>query len=90
VVKRIVGKTRSWLLDQTKATSVPFITVGHDGWDSKDKDMLGVSLHLVDMEKGKKVTIAVGLQQLHSKKAVDVSDHVLKILERYVDHNTCF
>jgi hypothetical protein len=86
VVRRIVGNTRVWMCEQTKAgSSIPFITVGHDGWDSKDKDMLGVSIHLVDIEKAKKVTIAVGLQQLHSKKAVDVAEHVLKILQRYVD-----
>lgn len=83
VVKTMVDCSRDWLKEQTKCSKIPFITVGHDGWDSKDRDMLGVCIHFIDMNKGKKRTIAVGLQQSHSKKSSDQCDHVLKILQRY-------
>ena len=84
VVKMMVSRSRTWLLEKTQRKSIPFLTVGHDGWDSKDKDMLGVCVHFVDMEKGKKRSIALGLQQCHSKKSAAVAEHVFKMLERYV------
>jgi hypothetical protein len=89
VVKMMVERSRKWLLDQTKSKNIPFITVGHDGWDSKDKDMLGVCVHFVDIEHGKKRTIALGLQQSHSKKSADIAVHTLKILERYITDLFC-
>jgi hypothetical protein len=84
MVKAMVDRSRLWLQKQTSREHVPFITVGHDGWDSKDKDMLGVCCHFVDMERGKLRTIALGLQQAYSKKSVYTAQHTLKILERYV------
>jgi hypothetical protein len=81
-VERLVVNSRLWFQKQTKTEKVPFITVAHDGWDSKDKDMLGVSIHLINVVLAKKVTIAVGLQQLCSKKSVDVAEHILTILQR--------
>jgi hypothetical protein len=84
MVKTMVDRSRVWLQQETHREHVPFITVGHDGWDSKDKDMLGVCCHFVDMDRGKLRTIALGLQQAYSKKSVDTAQHTLKILERYV------
>ena len=84
MVKTMVDRSRLWLQQQTHREYVPFITVGHDGWDSKDKDMLGVCCHFVDMDRGKLRTIALGLQQAYSKKSVNTAQHTLKILERYV------
>ena len=84
MVKTMVDRSRLWLQHETHREHVPFITVGHDGWDSKDKDMLGVCCHFVDMDRGKLRTIALGLQQAYSKKSVDTAQHTLKMLERYV------
>jgi hypothetical protein len=89
VVKSMVDKTRNWLQEQTMAKKIPFLTVGHDGWDSKDKDMLGVCVHFTDIEQSKRRTIALGLQQSHSKKSKDIAEHTLKILERYVADLFC-
>jgi hypothetical protein len=84
MVKGMVDRSREWLKVQTKSNKTPFITVGHDGWDSKDRDMLGICIHFVDMDKGKRRTIAVGLQQAHSKKSVPTAEQALSMLERYV------
>jgi len=83
IIKK-VNDTRMWLKQQTGKERTPFITVGHDGWDSKDYDMLGVCIHFVDILNEKKCTVAVGLQHLVSKKSDHIAAHVLKILERYV------
>jgi len=82
VIKTLVDKTRQWIHVQTGNTNTPFITVGHNGWDSKDSDMLGVCIHFADIENSKMQSIAVGLQQLHSKKSNDIANHVLEILKR--------
>ncbi len=82
VITKLVGKTRDWLQTRTCSRFTPFITVGHDGWDSKDNDMLGVCIHFTDTGLGVRRTIAVGIQHLISKKSVDVAEHILKILER--------
>ena len=84
VVKGMVDRSREWLKVQTKSNNTPFITVGHDGWDSKDRDMLGICIHFVDIDKGKMRTIAVGLQEAHSKKSAPTAEHTLSMLERYV------
>jgi hypothetical protein len=85
LISLMVERSRNWLIEQTGSSkAIPFLTVGHDGWDSKDKDMLGVCIHFVDMEKGKRRTIAIGLQQSFSKKSEPTAQHVLKILMRYV------
>jgi len=46
-----------WLKQQTGKERTPFITVGHDGWDSKYYDMLGVCIHFVDILNGKNIQL---------------------------------
>ena len=83
LIKKMVKRTRSWIMEETSSTvHVPFISVAHNGWDSKDHDMIGVSIHFIDVKTKQKRTIAVGLQRLYSKKSVDVANHVLNILLR--------
>jgi len=55
-----IENTHNWLKEQTGNDCTPFITVGHDGWDSKDMDMLGVSIHFTDIANGRKENIAIG------------------------------
>ena len=85
LIKKMVKRTREWFMEETGCTTmVPFVSVAHNGWDSKDHDMIGVSIHFIDILRKKKRTIAIGLQRLYSKKSVDVAQHVLKILFRYM------
>ena len=56
--------------------------MAHDGWDWKDDDVLGVSIHLFDPLSGEMFSVAIGLQRLSSKKAVDVASDILRILAR--------
>jgi hypothetical protein len=41
--------------------SVPFLNVSHDGWDSNDHDILGVSIHLLDPNDWTEINLAIGL-----------------------------
>jgi hypothetical protein len=89
VVKMMVGRTRDWLLEKTKRKTIPFLTVGHDGWDSKDRDMIGVCVHFVDIIKGTKRTLALGLQQSPTKSSEPNAELIMKMLERLVLHLCC-
>jgi len=84
IIKNMIGSTRNWIQERTGKFGTPFISVGHDGWDSKSFDMLGVCIHFTDVVNGKKCTFAVGLQPLVSKKSVDIAKHVHSMLKRYV------
>lgn len=63
---------------------IPFITVSHDGWDSKDNDILGVSIHFVVPQHWKMVSMAIGLRRIYSKTVVNVVDAITNILLRYL------
>lgn len=62
----------------------PFLCVSHDGWDSLDHDVLGVSLHFIVPVHWKVINLAVGLKRIRSKKSVETSNAILIILKRYV------
>ena len=61
---------------------IPFITVSHDGWDSKDNDILGVSIHFVVPQHWKMVSLAIGLRRIYSKSSQAVVDAITNILLR--------
>ncbi len=61
---------------------IPFITVSHDGWDSKDNDILGVSIHFVVPQHWKMVCLAIGLRRIYSKSSQAVVDAITNILLR--------
>ena len=61
---------------------VPFLYVMHDGWDSKDFDVMGCSIQLVDPETGQLLTVAVGLQRSKGKKSIEMADHIEQMLRR--------
>ena len=83
IVTTIIERTRQYYMTMTNSpTTIPFVNVAHDGWDSKDDDVLGVSIHLVDPLSGEMFSVAIGLQRLSSKKAVDVASDILRILAR--------
>jgi hypothetical protein len=61
-----------------------FICVSHDGWDSKDNDVLGVSIHFIIPVYWQVVNLAIGLKRTLNKKSNDLSNEAKKILNRYV------
>lgn len=85
VVRDLVDSTRSYYQQATKSSvSIPFVNVSHDGWDSKDHDMLGVCIHFIEPKAWKMVKVAVGLQRCHSKQSQQVADQVKVIIKRLV------
>jgi hypothetical protein len=60
----------------------PFLCVSHDGWDSKDHDILGVCVHFVVPGYWKVINLAVGLKRVRSKKSRETAKAIFIILER--------
>ncbi len=82
-VKHLVDRTRKWYLSECNQ-EVPFLTVSHDGWDSKDHDILGVSIHFVVPGDWIRINLAVGLKRVDSKKSEDTVQEINRMLQRYV------
>lgn len=80
-VKLLLQKAREYYRRKCMC-HVPFLCVSHDGWDSKDHDMLGVSLHFVVPEDWVRVNIAVGLKRVESKTSENTVLEINKILQR--------
>jgi hypothetical protein len=80
-VKSAVSATRAYYTERV-GVSVPFITVAHDGWDSKKNDVLGVSIHFVVPHNMIRLEMPVGLQKLGAKTSVEVANQIMKILSR--------
>jgi hypothetical protein len=80
-VKLLTEKARSYYLQECNA-EIPFLCVSHDGWDSKDHDVLGVSIHFVVPVDWVRVNIAIGLQRVDSKTSKNTVDEINKILSR--------
>jgi hypothetical protein len=81
MMKYLVNITREYYKDNLK-TNTPFITVAHDGWDSKDHDILGVSVHFVCPVLWIPVNLAVGLQRIFNKTAASLHQVIMEILRR--------
>jgi hypothetical protein len=48
MVAHLVDRSRQIYKNQTNnPDGIPFLCVAHDGWDSKDHDVLGVSIHFL-------------------------------------------
>lgn len=82
-VKIMIEKTRNYYIQEC-GTNVPFLCVSHDGWDSKDNDILGVSIHFVVPEDWVKINLAVGLRRVVSKTSSNTVTEINKMLQRYV------
>ena len=84
-IERLVEDTRSFFRLFTQK-AVPFIYIGHDIWDGKNKSVLGICLFFVSPLLQKMVMLPVGIVRSFGKKAKDVADLTMKALSRYVDH----
>jgi hypothetical protein len=81
-VTNIINFCKTYYKKETNSNEMFFVNVSHDGWDSKDNDVLGVSIHFIIPEYWVVVNIAIGLERITSKKSKDVSDAVTRILNR--------
>ena len=81
-VKYLVNFTREFSKNQLHSESTPFISVSHDGWDSKDNNILGVSIHFVVPKHWKMVSLAIGLKRIYSKTSEKIVESILNILLR--------
>ena len=81
-VKSIVLHSKNYYKDKLKVDSTPFLNVSHDGWNSKDNDILGVSIHLVVPGYWNVMNLAIGLKRVTSKKSLNTATAILIILER--------
>jgi hypothetical protein len=70
---------------QHLAINTPFLYVSHDGWDSTNYDVLGVSIHILIPVYWKMINLAVGLKRVTSKKSANILNATLAILNRYVN-----
>jgi hypothetical protein len=80
-ITKAVATARDHYKDTT-GKQLPFITVSHDAWDSKRRDMLGCCIHFVHPVYWKKNSVPIGLKYLTSKKSTDMVDQLNKILVR--------
>jgi hypothetical protein len=83
MVENIVKFSKEYYSKKLNTNSTPFINVLHDGWDSKDNDVLGVSIHFIIPIFWKVINVAIGLEQMESKKSADVSQKIINIINRY-------
>lgn len=81
-VTYLVKYSRDYYESVLKTTDVPFISVSHDGWDSKDNDVLGVSIHFILPVYWMNVSMAVGLKRVYSKTADNIVSLIEQILSR--------
>lgn len=81
-IKNIICYSRNYYKEKLHTERTPFLYVSHDGWDSKDNDVLGVSIHLVVPYFWNVLNLAVGLKRVHTKKSIHTATAILIILER--------
>jgi hAT family C-terminal dimerisation region len=78
-ISTIAGEDRQWYNDYLKK-EVPFITVGQDVWDSKQKETLGVTAFWYSPTRKKYLMLPLGLEEVVNKKADPSAKQTLKIL----------
>ena len=82
-LKELVQYSRNYY-EEKFSKIIPYIFVSHDGWDSKDHDILGVCVHFIVPGYWKVINLAAGLKRIRSKKSVATAQAIHIILERYV------
>ena len=80
-VERSVEDTREYFRRVTKKT-VPFIYIGHDIWDGKNKSILGLCLFLASPLLKELLVIPVAMLRNRGKDAQAIADQSHKALQR--------
>jgi hypothetical protein len=76
-----IETARKYYIEQT-GRQQPFLSVAHDGWDSKRKDILGVSIHFILPIHWIPISFPIGLKVLKSKTSINMMIQISKILAR--------
>ena len=83
-------EVRAYYKDRLRKT-VPWVIVAQDGWDSKRKDLLGVTIFFYHPVRNLVFRIPIGLIRLEDKKADPTKEDVLRCLSRVgVQHDDIF
>jgi hypothetical protein len=82
-VQYLVKYSCDYYEKQLNTNSVPFLYISHDGWDIKDNDLLGVSLHFIVPVYWVSVIIAIGLKRIYKKTSDNMSTVIKSILAGY-------
>lgn len=61
---------------------IPFLNIGHDGWDSKRKDILGVTVHMVHPVNWVTIALPIGLKHTECKRSEETVAQINMILIR--------
>jgi hypothetical protein len=80
-VQRLVEDTKEWYARLTKR-DVPFIYVGHDIWDGKNKSVLGLCLFIASPLLQELVILPVAMLRNQGKDSQSIANLALKALER--------
>ena len=81
VVRNLVKSTREYYLNKL-GQRTPFINLAHDGWDSKDLDMLGVSIQFTHPVTFDHIRVAVGLRKTVDKTSISTACQVKEMIQR--------
>ena len=81
-VTSLVSKVRQWYIKET-GSAKPFITVAHDVWDGKLKQINGLSIFFIDPETLILYKIPVALAPPLGKTAILLCETCLAGLEEY-------
>jgi hypothetical protein len=80
-IQRLVTDTKEWYARLTNR-DVPFIYVGHDIWDGKNKSVLGLCLFIASPLLQELVILPVAMQRNKGKDSESQAEQSLKALER--------
>ena len=81
-VKKLVSNVREWYIKETLSAK-PFLTVAHDVWDGKRKQINGLSIFFIDPETLFLYKIPVALAPPLGKTALLLCETCLAGLEQY-------
>jgi hypothetical protein len=78
-IKKIVDEDRVWYKEYLKK-KIPFITIGQDVWDFKQKEALGVTPFWFSPTRKKYYIFPAGLEVVQDKRAEPTANQTLKLL----------
>jgi hypothetical protein len=80
-IQRLVADTKEYFARFTKKR-VPFIYVGHDIWDGKNKSVLGLCLFIASPLLERLVILPVAMLRNRGKDSVSIANQALQALKR--------
>ena len=81
LIRNIVGTVRRWFLENS-GSHRPFLSICHDIWDGKRRELLGISLLFIHPHTFDHFKLSAGLVHIKGKRAVEVAQETLRVLSR--------